>query len=340
MSIHEIAKKAGVSIATVSYALNNKKKISKEKKELILRIAEQMNYVPNSLAKGLLAKKTSIVGLIVPDLSMPYTLAIIRHLEHYAREKELFLLLGHTDGHMGTLRNIVKNFINKNVDGIVMATGLGVADYQGIQKVITLTQKYKVPTILISPLNAASIPKTNFVIPDLEDGEYQITRFLLEKGMKQLLFMGGRKADYVTTIRREGFERALTDYGIPIEEELFWDCGYNIKSGYQAILEYMESGRDLPSAIVAINDSVALGIFKGLKEKEVRVPEDVSLVGYDDIELPVMDFIPLTTVKIPVEEISKLCVESLMKQWEGEGQNLTFQYSLKPQIVIRDSVKL
>jgi len=337
VSIYEIAKRAGVSTATVSYALNNKRKVSKEKKELILKIAEELNYVPNSLAKGLLSKKTNIVGLIVPDLSMPYTLAIIRHLEYFARKNNLYLLLGHTDGQMSTMRSIVDSFISKNVDGIILATGLGVSDYQEIQKVIARIQKYKVPAVMITPMNASAGPKINYVIPDLEDGEYQVTRYLLENGLDRLVFLGGRPSDYVTHIRREGFKRALEDFRIRPHEGLFRDCGYSFQDGYHEMLRYMEDGETLPSAFVAINDSVALGMSKALKEKDIRVPEDVSLVGYDDIELPTLDFIPLTTVKIPVEEVSKLCVEGLMKQWEG--QNLTFQYSLKPQVVVRESVK-
>lgn len=337
MSIYEIAKRAGVSTATVSYALNNKRKVSKEKKELILKIAEELNYVPNSLAKGLLSKKTNIVGLIVPDLSMPYTLAIIRHLEYFARQNNLYLLLGHTDGRMSTMGNIADSFISKNVDGMILATGLGSSDYQEIQKVIARIQKYKVPAVMITPLNAPTGPKINYVIPDLEDGEYQITRYLLENNLDRLVFMGGRQSDYVTRIRRDGFKRALDDFGLQTHDGLFRDCGYSFQDGYHEMIRYLESDQALPSAFVAINDSVALGMFKALKEKEIRVPEDVSLVGYDDIELPAIDFIPLTTVKIPVEEISRLCVEGLMKQWEG--QNLTFQYSLKPQVVVRESVK-
>jgi len=338
MSIHEIAKRAGVSSATVSYALNNKKKVSKEKKEQILRIAEEMNYVPNSLAKGLLAKKTSIVGLIVPDLSMPYTLAIIRHLENYARKNNLYLLLGHTDGQTSTMRSIADSFISKNVDGMILATGLGGVEHNDIQKVVSRIQKYKVPSVVITPLKATSVPRTNCVIPDLEDGEYQITRFLLEGGHEHLLFWGGRENDYVTSIRREGFRRALEEFRRPITTDSFVDCGYSFQDGYQTVLQWLDSGHPLPQAIAAINDQVALGIYKGLKQRGIRVPEDVSLVGFDDIELPAMDFIPLTTVKIPVEEISKLCFDGLMNYWEG--QHHVFQYSLKPRIVIRESVKL
>jgi len=337
MSIHEIAKRAGVSIATVSYALNNKKKISQEKKDLILRIAEEMNYVPNSLAKGLLAKKSSIIGLIVPDVAMPYTLAIIRHMEHYARQNDLFLLLGHTGGQMSTMRSIVDSFINKNVDGMILATGLGSADHSEITDIVSRIQKFKVPNIIITPMQPATAPSMNYVVPDLEEGEYNVTRYLISQDVRKLVFMGGYEHDYVTEIRRNGFRRALVDEKVETAGDLFWDCGYQFQDGYQAILQLLDSGCALPDGIVAINDSVAYGIFKGLKERNIRVPEDVSLVGYDDIELPTLDFVPLTTVKIPVEEICQLSIDGLLKC--RDGMNMTFQYSLKPQIIVRDSVK-
>ncbi|MCD9026183.1 LacI family DNA-binding transcriptional regulator [Cohnella silvisoli] len=337
MSIHEIAKRAGVSIATVSYALNNKKKVSKETRELIMSIAEELNYVPNSLAQGLLAKKTNIVGLIVPDLSVPYTLAIIRHLEYYARKNSLYLLLGHTDGHSSTLLSIVDNFINKNVDAVILATGLAFNQEENMHKVISRIQKFKVPLVIMSPLRSLNSHKTNFVIPDLEDGSYQITRYLLDNNLNKMIYFGGYPSDYLTEIRYQGFGKALEESNIPVGPNVFQECGYTFHDGYRAIIRFLEDGNSLPEAIVTINDTVALGVYKGLREKGIRVPDDVSLVGYDDIELQALDFIPLTTVNIPVDEMSKLCIDGLMKC--REGKNLTFQYSLKPQIVVRDSVK-
>jgi len=337
MSIHEVARRAGVSIATVSYALNNKGNVSKEKRELIAKIAEELNYVPNSLAKSLITKKTNIIGLVVPDLSMPYTLELIRYLELHARENELFLLLGHTDGNMKTLMGIVDSFINKNVDALILATG---SDFSPLDmnEAVKQIEKFQVPSILISPSDHFQGMKTNYVIPDLEEGEYQITRFLLANGHRELLYVGGERDNFVTEIRRRGFARALDAAGIEVREEQYRDCGYTFQDGYREIKLFLESNLPLPSAFVAINDSVALGIYKGLKERGIRVPEDVSLVGYDDIELPTLDFIPMTTVKIPVAEMSRLCMDGLMRYWGG--QNYTFQYSLKPELVIRDSVKL
>lgn len=339
MSIQEIAKRAGVSIAAVSYALNNKKNISKEKRELILKIAEEMNYVPNSLAKGLLSRRTNIIGLVVPDVSMPYTLEIIRHLEYYARINDLYLLLGHTDGQTSTLQSIVDNFINKNVDALILATGLRTSGNEGdVQDAVSRLNKFKVPSVVVSPYDASTGLKTNYVIPDLEEGSYEITRYLLQKGLRKLIYMGGFPSDYVTAIRRNGFLRALDESSdANPEDAVFLDGGYTFQEGYKVIRQLFDEGAPLPDALVAVNDSVALGIYKGLRERGIRVPEDVSLVGYDDIQFPTMDFIPLTTVKIPVEEMSKLCIEGLLKQWEG--QKMTFQFALKPELVIRNSVQ-
>ncbi|RED85487.1 LacI family DNA-binding transcriptional regulator [Cohnella phaseoli] len=337
MSIHEIAKRAGVSIATVSNALNNKKKVSHKTRERIMRLAEELNYVPNSLAQGLLAKKTNIVGLIVPDLSVPYTLSIIRHLEFYARENSLFILLGHTDGQFDTLWSIVDNFINKNVDAIILATGLEGAQEESMAKVIARIQKFNVPMVIMSPLRSLHQHRTNYVIPDLEEGSLQITRYLMEQNLRSVVYFGGNPSEYLTEVRHLGFTKALEGSRHPVSPDMFYYCGYTFQNGYQAIVRYLDEGQELPQAIVAINDMVAFGILRGLRERGIRVPEDVSLVGYDDIELQVLDFLPLTTVQIPVDEMCKLCIDGIMKC--REGNNLTFQYSLKPNIVIRDSVK-
>ncbi|WP_164545512.1 LacI family DNA-binding transcriptional regulator [Paenibacillus albus] len=332
-TIHDVAKKAGVSIAAVSYALNNKKSIGKEKKELILQIAEEMGYVPNSLAKGLLKGKTNIIGLIGTDIKDPYLATLTFQLEKYARASGLFLLLGNTGSDREHEQEIIKQFVSKNVDAILLFPGM--YEQGSYQQIVNYLRKVKTPLICLD----RDLPgvKTNYVIPDLEEGEYAAARYLIENGHKRLLYLGGDTLHITTQQRHQGFKRAMDEFGLSLSDSNFVNCGYSFEEGYEAVSALIRSGASLPTALLTTNDSVALGAYKALRQNSIRVPEDVSLIGYDDIALPTIDALPLTTVKIPLEEMARLAIDATNQLLSGG--NMTLQYIVKPELIVRESVK-
>lgn len=335
VNIKDVAKKAGVSIAAVSYALNDKAGVNEEKKKIIKQIAEEMGYIPNSLAKGLLLKKTDVIGIVVPDISAAYTASFLKHLDRYARDRKFFLLLGSTSNDVITELEIINRFISKNVDALVITPG-NYYDETVYEGIVADIHKRHIP-FLFTSMSFPNI-KSSYVVPDLEDGEYRMTRYLLENGLKDFVFLGGRKHHHYTGVKYKGFQKACREFLTEFDESRFIECGenYSFEEGYAATAAFLKHAK-LPEAFVCVNDLMAYGAVKGLKEHGLSVPEDVSVVGYDDLEFPTIDAVGLTTVRIPLEEMAKRSIEILGGDTEPDRLK---QLVLRPELVIRDSVRL
>ena len=333
VTIKDVAKRAGVSIAAVSYALNNKEGVNEATKVRIKQIAEEMGYIPNSLAQGLLSKKTNIIGVLIPDISNTYTSNFIKYLDIYARKNGFFLLLGSLVNSTDSEMDVLDKLIAKKVDGFIITP----SSYDSIvyKNIADKLNKRGIP-FLFSNLSFPTI-KSSFIVPDLEDGEYQITKYLLDEGFKDLVFVNGKKGNYYSDIRYSGFLRAHEEHGIKSEESNYIECGneFDFRAGYNLVGEFLKT-RKLPEVFVALNDVIAYGIIKGLKELGIKVPEDVGVVGFDDIDAFAIDTVPLTTVRIPIEEIAKLCIETIK---DSSEQKVFKQFILATELVVRDSAK-
>lgn len=335
VTIKDVAKRAGVSIAAVSYALNDKEGVNEETKKRVREIADEMGYIPNSLAQGLLSKKTNIIGLVIPDISNLYNASFINHLNFYARQNNYFLLLGNTANDIANVKEIVNDFLHKNVDALIIVPHNYCED-NTYESIVYDAKRRHIP-VLFTNMNFPGL-KTSYVVPDLEEGQYQITKYLLENGLKDLIFVGGYKKYYYSDVKYKGFHRALDEFNINERKDNFYEAApnYSFKDGYEFAGRFPEDNK-LPDAFVAVNDMVAYGMIKGLKQHGIRVPEDVSFVGFDDIEMPIVDSVGLTTMRIPIEEMARLCMEII---GEGAESKLLKQYILQPELITRDSVKL
>ena len=336
VTIKDVAKKTGVSIAAVSYALNNKRGVNEDTKRKIKRVADEMGYFPNSLAQGLHSKKTNIIGLIIPDIANVYTANFITFLNQYAYKNNFFLLLGNTSGEIEEEKKIVDKFIGKNVDALIIVPH----NYRNegfYQDLIKVARKKKVP-FLFANMSFPGI-KSSSVVPDFEEGQYRITKYLINNGLKDFVFMGGPKTHYYSEIKYHGFQRALEEASIILGEDGYIECGrnYTFDDGYKMIKKYVIKS-PLPDAFVVVSDLLALGIVKGLSECGIKVPEDVSVTGFDDIEVPTLKSINLTTVRVPLKSMAKLCIE-ILKESDNEKDYLLKQLVLQTEIVIGDSVK-
>jgi len=332
VTIHDVARRAGVSIATVSYAMSNKNRLKAETRERIKRIAEELGYVPNPSAQSLHSKRTDMVGVIVPAISNAYTAVFIQQLEEAARLSGYYLLLACSNGRAATEREIVKSFIGKHVDALIVTPGASrdISHYHGMRDA---AGKLGVPMLFTH----RTFPDwdADYVVPDLEDGSLRMTAYLLEAGYRDLLFVGGHRSDYYMESRLAGFRRAQLDKHPDRKIRRPLLCGYGLEAGYQAAKRLLDNRSRLPGAFVAINDETAYGIYKALKEAGIRVPDDVGLTGYDDLDLPTVDAIPLTTMRIPVGEMARMCLQGIERI--RESPDARYRRSVKPELVVRSS---
>lgn len=354
ITIKDVAQRAGVSIAAVSYALNGKEGISKLKADRIIKIAEEIGYVPNVLARNLINNKTSILGIVVPDISNIYISNFIGHIEHFARENGYYLMLGSTQNIFENEKQVIKSLIAQKVDGLII-TPANYYDEDMYVEIVEYINKCKVPFCLAN-LSFPNI-KCNYVVPDLEKGSYEITKFILEKSksggksngleneiiasksaiiaLKDIYFAGGSFEHYYTNIRFKGFCKALKEAGISSGDNRYIECqgDYDFNQGLEIakiILKY----KKLPQAVVAVNDMVAYGIIEGLKEEQISVPNDIKITGFDNIELPVRMGYDLTTVNIPLAHMAKLCVEIIQNNGD---KNESRQHSIALDIIKGDT---
>lgn len=331
VTIKEIAKKANVSVAAVSYALNNKSGIGEKKRKQIRELAEQMGYIPNSIAKSLQSKYTNVIGVIIPELSNTYNSELLLNLENEARQKDYYLLLGSTHNNLETGKVIIEKFIEKNVDALVIVVGQYTSEeyYRPIAKRL---DKLGIPVVFIGA-RFNSI-KANFIELDLPDAMYELTNRLIQKiHSDNLVFFGGKMDEYYTFLRINGIKKSFSERGFKFKSKHHFNIGkqYTFQNGYKAINEYIKRKRPLPEAILAINDMVAYGVLKGLQALDPKVSSNILLTGCDNIFIPSLNDISLTTIQIPIREISNITLDIIEKTKQNPG--IVQQINLPLQII-------
>jgi len=335
VTIKEIAKKAKVSVATVSYAINNKSGIGESKKAEILKIAKEMGYVPNSVARSLQSRTTNIIGVVMPELTNTYNSELLLSLEKQGRANDFYLLLGSTSNNLETGKTIINKFIEKNVDGLVIVPG----NYA--------TDKYYAP--FANKLSMMGIPlyfigsdfkdiQANYVSIDLELAMYQLTNYLLkEKKRNKIVYFGGKPDDIYTIARLNGIKKAFDENNLAFGQKNLYHAAapYSFEDGLKAIRLFLDKHNELPEVIMAVNDMVAYGVIKGLLEKNIKVPRDILVTGCDDIYMPTMDNIRLTSIKLPIDDMARITIEALKNNIRNRG--MLQKVRLKLEIIYRDT---
>jgi len=330
VKLADIAKKANVSLSTVSRALNDSSEINEETKEIIRRIAKEMNYVPNISAKALAGKGTKTVLVIVPELRSGYFAQMIYHIESALMRKEYSMIVGMTHHKQEREIDLLNIYSRRKVDGIILIGCL----YKGLEPYLHKIKKTNnVPLILMHTTNA--FPDHDYIMIDDAQGIYEMIKYLKENGHTEIGFIACKVS---SEYRYSAFKEAMRKNGMEYKEK-YVKIGTEMfeLGGYQMMNELFKEDR-LPSAIFAAYDNFALGAMKAIAERNMVVPDDISIVGYDNIsESPY--FRPgLTTISPPVKEMSEISVRLLIDKIENKN-NVIQHIALKPQLIIRDSVK-
>jgi len=319
ITIKDLAKKANVSVATVSYALNDKPGISAQKKKEILKLAHDYGYVPNSVAKSLQSKSTNVIGVVIPELSNTYNSELLLNLENEARLNNYYLLLGSTHNDLDIGKEVINKFIEKNIDAIIIVVGQYTSE-EYYKPIVNRFNQLDIPVVFIGA--AFKELAANFISLDLQTAMRNITERLLQK-LKEanLVFFGGSMDEHYTKLRVQGIKESFQSKGYTFKAHHHFNIGkqYSYESGYKAIKAYISSHDSVPGAILAINDMVAYGIMKGLNEHGLKVPENVYLTGCDKIFIPGLNDISLTTIQIPINKISTKAFNIILNSKNDPG---------------------
>ncbi len=322
ITIKDVAREAGVSISTVSNALNNVNVLNPDTKEKVLEAARKLNYTPNLNGRNLKAQATGVLGLFLGAIRGPYygelSDSIYRACQEGGYELEIFL--------SSEPSHIIANILGHRVDGAIILNS-AIGDRQA-----ETLKSQKIPTVYIDRILVGE--KSSSVVFDSRSGGEQAARFLLELGHKKFMYMEGARDNYDNKERKEGFLAGLKKAGIVVEDDYILRGDFERTISYDSVLEFVDSGKPLPDAIFAPNDVSAIGVLEALRDTGVKVPEQVSVIGCDDIETSRLVSPSLTTIRTFFEKQGTIAVEQLIRMIKGESGKLI---TINGRIIPRDS---
>lgn len=307
-NLRVLAAKAGVSINTASRAINDKPDINPLTKKKILRIAREIGYVPNASAVALRTQKTRTLGVIIADNNNPFYAEVLSGIEAEAKANNYHIILTNTRRDYQEEENAIELLLGKQVDGLLIAPVQ--EKNEDIYKLIDS----KIPFVVVGrDYEDLSI---DAVYSDELKGGYIATEYLIRKGFKNISYIGGYTYKSPARRRLEGYKKALTDYGIPIKENLIKIGDIDIKDGYNQTKDMFDQGINF-QAIFAYNDMMAFGAVKAIKERGLEIPGDIGVVGYDNILFSSLVSPPLTTVNLKKDELGRESVRLLLSKING-----------------------
>ncbi|WNR46520.1 LacI family DNA-binding transcriptional regulator [Paenibacillus roseipurpureus] len=328
VTIKDIAKLAGVSHTTVSRALNNSPLIQEETKERIRIIAEQLDYTPNYNAKSLVLDRSYNLGLFFTTLSKGTSAGFfyeaIRGVNSVIQDRYQLIVKGIDD--YTSFHTITK----KSFDGIII-----VSQSDDDSAIIEHIVKKEIPLVVLNrPVDTEGVLN---VLSDEEQGAFLAGAYLVEQGHSRIALIEGRKGFKSAQNRKEGFERAMAHYGITVPAMYRLPGMYDLESGRKAMQQFLSLDAK-PTAVFCCNDEMALGAIKAVFEAGLQVPDDISVVGFDDTVFAAYVTPALTTVRRPIEQISTEGALRLLGNIENKFHE-TEQVLLRTELIIRESVK-
>ncbi|QAY68102.1 LacI family DNA-binding transcriptional regulator [Paenibacillus protaetiae] len=311
-TIKDVAKAANVSVATVSRVLHNLAGYSDKTKQKVLQAVADLGYKPNAIARGLINKRTQTIGVLFPDVSSNFSSDILHGIEEVAHEHGFSVIVCNTAAEGKRTLNYLQVLHEKQVDGIVFTSEMLKDEYYDAMK------EMRVPVVLVNTHSQKHM--LPYVKVDDCQAAYQATNFLIQSGHREIAMIAGTRWDMLAGAPRlDGYKRALEDNGIPFEESKVIYGDFRMDSGKKAMEQLLASKMPF-TAVFAASDEMAIGAMNVAMAKGLRIPEDISLIGYDDLNISRMIFPPLTTIHQPLALMGRLASEKLIALIEGAEQ--------------------
>lgn len=302
-TIKDVAKLAGVSVATVSHVVNETRFVSEETKQKVLSAMKDLSYKPNAVARSLRRKESKIIGLVLPDNTNPYFAEIAWSIEYASRNHGYSLILCNSDGDVKKEETYINVLIEKQVDGVILvAAGDSTANFMKLKE-------RNISTVMVDR-DSPSVNTDSVQIDNATYGEIA-TSHLIELGHKKIACITGPRDVTPSFDRVDGYKKAMKLNDLPVPDEYVVKGDFKPQGGYLAACKLLDL-EDPPTAIFACNDLMAFGISHAARERDMLVPRDLSVVGFDDIYLSTYSNPPLTTIKQPRLEMGDEAVNALV----------------------------
>ncbi len=330
-TIEDVAKRANVSIATVSRVINRQGGVRAKTEARILTAIEELNYIPNAVARSMVKKTTKTIGIIIPDVNNPFFPEVVSGIEQKARENGYFTMLCNTNESAETERELLQIFLERSIDGLIITT----ADEDGEQLQAAIDAK--IPIVAVD--RAVKKYELDTVLVGNIDGAYQATRHLIFQGHQKIAIICGPQNTTPGYERFLGYKRAMDEYGLPLVNEYILEGDFKEASGINLTKKLYQQA-DRPAAIFSSNNLMTMGCIKALYELNWKLGEEVAFIGFDDVDIATFVNPPLTLVSRPMRKLGEVAFDILLERMTRSDQGAKRHYVLSPELNIRQSCRL
>jgi LacI family transcriptional regulator len=329
VSIRDVAQRAGVSIATVSRTVNHISTVNPDLAQRVWKAIEEVGYLPNTQARALVSGRSKMLGLIVSEITNPFFPELVQEFENLAVAQGYEVLIGSTNYDPARTESLMRRLLQRNVDGVAVMT-FGVEE-DLVKKLV----EREFPLVFVDA--APDLPNIHILKVDYAEGIRQGVQHLAALGHRSIAFISGPLAQRSPKARRDAFERSMAELGLKVPAEHLVEGNHTMESGIVA-MERLLKLRELPTAVMCSNDMTAIGALHALYRTTHRVPEDISVVGFDDIHLAQFMLPPLTTVQMSCRDLAAAAVEGLRAGIEpGHPKHGKKEWHVSTRLVVRQS---
>lgn len=328
ITIKDVAKKCGVGVSTVSRAINNHPDINPATKQMIMDVIQRSGYIPNNSARNLKRADAKSIAVLIKGITNPFFSKMVKIIEEETQKKRYSMELRHVESYEDEVDIALELVKEKRLRGIIFLGGYFSHSEEKLEK---LGVPFVFGTVGAPPENISRASYSDVAVDDFKESK-KMTDYLIELGHKDIAIIAAEPGDLsIGKLRLAGYSEALRKKGIPVKDELIRKVTdnsdtYSMENGYQATKQLIESGERF-TAIYAIADSLAIGAIRALQDAGLRVPEDISVAGYDGIELGDYIMPRLTTLRQPVEEMARQTIKLLFHIISGKEEHQHIVYA-------------
>ncbi|HHF3277009.1 TPA: substrate-binding domain-containing protein [Vibrio alginolyticus] len=329
-TMKDIAKLAGVSTSTVSHVINKTRFVSEEISERVNNAAKELNYyAPSALARSLKVNRTKTIGMLVTTSTNPFFGEVVKGVERSCYQKGYSLILCNTEGDNERMRQSINTLLQKRVDGLILMC----SSLEGER--IDVFERY--PDIPVVVMDWGPMLFTSDKIQDNSlRGGYLAAKYLIDCGHTEIGCITGPLIKHQAQMRYEGYKRAMNEAGLEFNANWIIESDFECEGGYQAFKKMAQRGA-LPSSIFVSNDMMAMGVINAANELDIKVPDDLSIIGYDDIHIAKFMSPSLTTIHQPKYRLGQAAVVTLVRRLDDKSNDAQV-VQLEPTLVVRNSV--
>ncbi len=331
VTLKEVSEKLGLSMMTVSRALNDKPNVNPETKKRVLEVANEMRYTPNHVAKSLVSSKTYTIGVIIPEIGHAFFPEVVRGIEEIVDQANYQLFLTNSSEDFEKEKRSINALRAKRVDGLLISTSIKRSDYSFFESIKKTGIKIVFFDRCIQGLGISCVGVNDRI------ASKQITQYLISQGYTKIAYLSGPPEVTIGKDRLDGFKEALSDHQLELNSNLIIESGLTENGGKSAMEKLLAlADHERPDAVATVNDPSALGAIEAIKEAGLKIPDDIAIVGFTNEVRASIVQPPLTTVNQPAYEVGKRAAQKLLQTIKNESESIE-NIELNATLVIRES---